>query len=50
MRRYAEEARGARSRQQFLDVAVQYDKLAWRAEARIGLPGPQAALGDNLAP
>lgn len=50
MRRYAGEARDARSRLQFLDIADQYDKLARRAEARIGLPGPQAAPGERPAP
>jgi hypothetical protein len=34
MRRYAEEARDAGSRQRFLDVAQQYDKLAERAQQR----------------
>lgn len=50
MRRYAAEARDAGSRLQFLDVAEQYDKLARRAEARIGSPGPQAAARDSPAP
>ena len=34
MRRYAQEARDARCRQQFLDVAQQYDKLVERSEQR----------------
>jgi predicted Ser/Thr protein kinase len=34
MRRFADEASDATSRQQFLDVAAQYDKLARRAEER----------------
>jgi hypothetical protein len=52
MRRYAAEARDAGSRLQFLDIAEQYDKLARRAEARIGSPGPQAqgAPGESPAP
>lgn len=50
MRRYAGEARDAGRRLQFLDIAEQYDKLARRAEGRIGLPGPQAAPGDSPAP
>ncbi len=37
MRRFAEEARDATSRQQFLNVAAQYDKLALRAEERLAL-------------
>lgn len=34
MRRFAQDARDTTSRQQFLDVAAQYDKLAQRAEDR----------------
>jgi hypothetical protein len=34
MHRFAEEARDVTSRQQFFDVAAQYDKLARRAEDR----------------
>jgi hypothetical protein len=46
MRRFAEEARDAISRRQFLDVAAQYDKLARRAEERAAT-GPQAADRDG---
>jgi hypothetical protein len=34
MRRFAQEAGDAARRQQFLDIAAQYDKLARRAEER----------------
>jgi DNA-binding ferritin-like protein len=49
MRRYAAEARDAGTRQQFLDVAAQYEKLAWRAEERGAVSRPETAHGDSAS-
>jgi hypothetical protein len=45
MRRFAQEAGDAARRQQFLEIAAQYDKLARRAEDRLA-PTRTAAASD----